>query len=76
MADYEDIADHISNTLAEYLSTNKSDAITVAKGLVEVLEHTLSGIRQYGDPGERFDNAREISRLLEHLLIVHGRVPS
>lgn len=71
-----DLTDHITEALADFALANESGPSEIVSALFTVLDRTLSGIRKFQNPDERFHNAREISRLLEELRIDYGSVPS
>ena len=60
-------------------SAAKVDEITpseIISALVVLLDRSLRGARKFQDPTARFEDAAEISRVLNNLLIEHGRVPN
>ncbi len=48
----------------------------VASATFLLLDRTLRGIRKLSPPEDRFKNAQEFGRILNELLIDHGKVPN
>lgn len=48
----------------------------VLSALLTLLDRSLRGVRKFQDSADRFKNAKEISRVLNDMIIEHGRVPN
>jgi hypothetical protein len=72
----EKLADYLTEVLSECFDFENVNASDVISAQFTVLDRSLRGIRKLQDPSERFDNAREIGRILNEMLIEYGRVPS
>ena len=72
----EKLTNYIMEVVAECFEEEDVTTSDVISALFTVLERTLRGIRKLQDPDERFHNAKEISRILNELLVEFGRVPS
>jgi hypothetical protein len=59
--------------IAERDDASPSEVLTA---LFTILDRTLYGIRRFQEPAERFGNAIEIRRVLDDLIIDHGRLPN
>lgn len=64
-----------TNAMSKAADRDEASPSEVLSAIFTLLDRSLRGVRRFQDDTERFANAKEISRVLNDLLMDHGKVP-
>lgn len=64
------------NAMSKAADRGGASPSEVLSAILTLLDRSLRGVRKFQDPSDRFQNAKEISRTLNDMIIEHGRVPN